>query len=256
MDRKKMKAWYKSNLGQKLLEIERAELESILPNLFGYHLLQIGAFVEKDLLSTSRISHRVVIDGLLPEKNYNPGGDAYLGISGRPDVLPIQSDCVDVVLLHHTLEFENDPHQALREVDRVLVPEGHVVIQGINPWSYWGLWRLFRYRRGTPPWFGRFRSLLRIKDWLGLLGFDTVVSRVYFYRPPFQRSGVLNRLRFLDALGKRWWPFFGGAYLIVAKKRESTLTMIKPRWRPRRLVDVNIPKPTTFQKKEDGRNLY
>jgi len=94
-------------------------------------------------------------------------------------------------------------------------------------------------RRRRPPWSGDFRSILRLKDWLALLGFDLVYTRSFFFRPPLKRMGIMNRLDFLECVGRRWWPFLGGAYILVAKKRVVTLTPIKPRWRPRRrLIEV------------------
>jgi len=238
-ERRSLRLWYADRLGQWLLETERQELEDVLVNLFGYHLIQVGCLSDDDILDSSRILHRVVVD-----VDANGITDIF-GLYGRPDALPIESDSVDVVLLPHTLEFEYAPHQVLREVDRVLVPEGHVVILGFNPWSMWGLWWTLRLRRGGPPWCGRFRSTLRLKDWLALLGFDTVLLQSYFFRPPLHHAGIMRRLGFLERLGKRWWPIFGGAYLLVAKKRVATLTPIKPRWRPRRsLVGADLPRPT------------
>lgn len=236
-----LRFWYREPLGQRLLEIERRKLDAILPNLFGYHLLQIGSMVDDDLLAASRISHRVVVDVA------DGARLATLGLHGRPDQLPVASDSVDVVVLPHTLEYEADAHQALREVDRVLIPEGHVIILGFNPWSFWGLRRVFRRRReDTYPWCGRFRSLPRIKDWLALLGFDIVMTSGYFFRPPLQHDAIMRRLAFIETAGARWCSMLSGAYLLVAKKRQSTLTPIKPRWRSRRsLIGADIPEPTT-----------
>ncbi len=235
-ERWRLRQWYDQGLGQWLLEAERRELDGILPNLFGYHLVQVGHMVAQDLLHSSRISHRVVLDSSAAEEA--AGGPDLLA---RPDALPLQRDSVDVVVLPHILEFEAHPHELLREVERVLVAEGHVVILGFNPWSLWGVWRLLRRRRGHPPWYGVFRGVLRLKDWLALLGFDVVMVRNYFYRPPLRHAGLMRRLGFLERLGRRWWPYLGGAYVLVARKRVVTLTPIKPRWRPRRrLVQVDL----------------
>ncbi len=236
-----LRFWYGEPLGRRLLEIEQRKLDAILPNLFGYHLLQVGCMVDEDLLGASRISHRIVVD-VIDGKPV-----AAISMQGQPERLPVASDSVDVVVLPHTLEYEADPHQALREVDRILIPEGHVVILGFNPWSFWGLRRLFRRRRcNTYPWCGRFRSLPRIKDWLSLLGFDIVMTSGYFFRPPIQHDAVMRRLRFIETAGARWFSALSGAYMLVAKKRTSTLTPIKPRWRPRRsLIGAEMPEPTT-----------
>lgn len=244
--RLRLREWYGRPLGRRLLEEEQRELAEMLPNLFGYYLLQVGCSMDRYLAGASRIRNQTVIDERWPTPP--GGGDArVMGMYARPDMLPVQHDYVDVVLLPHTLEFERAPHQVLREAERVLVPEGHVVILGFNPWSLWGLWRLLRWRRREHPlWRGSFRGTLRIKDWLALLGFDTVLTRSYFFRPPLQHDGMMRRLGWLERLGRRWWPFLGGAYIVVAKKRVATLTPFKPRWRPRRsLIRPDMAKPTT-----------
>ncbi len=238
-ERGRLRDWFQLPLGQRLAAREKEELDKVLVNLFGFHLLQVGCLLNEDILSASRILHRVVVDG-------DPDVKATLvALNGLPDALPIESDSVDVVVLHHILEFEHNPHEVLREVDRILVPEGHVVILGFNPWSWWGFRRFLR-RRSGPPWCGRFRSAWRMRDWLALLGFDHELSRWFFFRPPVQNEGIMRRLEVLERTGERWWPFWGGAFLVVGKKRVSTMTPIKPRWRPNgSLIDPSLAKPST-----------
>lgn len=231
--------WFSQPLGQQLLSEERRYLEEALPYLFGYHLVQVGRLAEPDLVGSSRVLHRVVMDQDYASTPVVPS------FYGYPDQMPIESCSIDVLVLHHTLEFEPEPHQVLREADRVLIPEGHVVIMCFNPWSLWGLWRLALKHRGKAPWCGQFLSHTRLKDWLALLGFDLIMTKPYFFRPPLHNERVMQRLQFLDRLGARWWPLFSGAYLIIAKKRVATLTPLKPRWRPRRarLAAPDIARP-------------
>jgi SAM-dependent methyltransferase len=236
--REGLRGWYDRPVGQLLLAQEREELDTILPTLFGYHIVQVGCLLGDDLMASSRIANQVLLDPDSDGEALVPGAYAY------PDAMPIATDSVDVVMLPHTLEFERDPHQILREADRVLIPEGHVVVLGFNPWSLWGVWRLFRGRSCKAPWCGDFLSLTRIKDWMALLGFDVVLVRRYFFRPPLQRMGVMRRLGFMEKLGRKLWPRLSGAYVLVAKKRVATLTPIKPRWRSRKLVP-GLVRPTT-----------
>ncbi len=225
--RERLRAWYRTELGRRLLADEQVVLESVLPGLFGYHLLQVGAPWEDDLLSSSRIRHRMVVEGLTNDSSA-PGT-----FRADPWALPIASGSLDVLVLPHTLEFQRDPHQVLREAERTLIPEGHVVILCFNPGSLWGLRRLFRGWRHPPPWCGHFLTLTRVKDWLALLGFDTVLARGYFFRPPIHHPGVMERLQFLENTGRRWWPLLGAGYLCVAKKRVVAMTPLRPRWRRR-----------------------
>jgi len=228
--RQQLRVWYERSLGQALLSTEREQLDEVLPNLFGYHLLQVGTPVREDLVSESRVSHCMVLEDLPAAV---PASGRHC-LYGEAAALPFASDSLDVLLLPHTLEFEANPHQVLREADRTLVPEGHVVILCFNPWSLWGLWRLLTGWRDHAPWCGRFYTPSRIKDWLALLGFDTILVRGYFFRPPIEHPGIMQRLHLLERAGQRWWSFFGGGFMLVARKRVTTLTPIRPRWRSER----------------------
>jgi len=222
----RLRQWYDTPLGQSMARAESILLSQALADLFGYHLLQIGRVTSDNWLGSSRVSHCSIMD--FPPAGISDGNSWFQGL---PAELPIQSDSIDVVVLPHTLEFSLTPHAILREVDRVLVPEGHLVMMVFNPRSSWMFWRWSLGWRGRVPWCGRFFSTTRIRDWMALLGFDVVDIRGYFYRPPLQNSRFMERIRLSERIGKRCWPFLGAANLIVAKKRVTTLTPIRPRWR-------------------------
>jgi SAM-dependent methyltransferase len=235
----RMRIWFTRIPGRWFQAEERAQLAEVLPNLFGYHLLQLGDLYSRECLTSTRIPHCVVLDSWMSDKV--PLGERNRDcVRGTPEYLPIDADCLDVVLLPHTLEFTENPHQILREVDRILIPEGHVVVLGFNPWSLWFLWYLVLGWRGKPPWCGRFIRQARLNDWLELLGFDIVNSRRYFYRPPLTNKPIMKRLRFLDRICRRWCPNLGAGYIVVARKRVATLTPIPQRWRPKPITKPEL----------------
>ena len=232
-----LRGWYTTPLGHLAEEAERAALARLLPGLFGYHLVQVGAPCPTSLLAESPIRHRVVVD----EDANAPGAT----LCASAAALPMASDSVDAVVLHHALEFSIDPHQVLREVERVLIPEGTVIVVCFNPYSAWGLRGWMRRRRGDAPWCGRFLSAPRLRDWLALLGFDTLRSEALLFRPPLQRPRLLRRLAVLEQWGARWWSPLGGINVIMARKRVSRLTPIRPRWSQRpRLIRGGLIEPT------------
>jgi len=246
--RRLLRAWYRSPLGKALQMVEKNQVEAVIPDLFGYHLLQVGDHADADLCSASRIPHCVVME---QGTEVTPRHERT--IYGQSEALPIAGDSLDVVVLPHALEFSATPHEVLREVDRALIAEGHVILLGFNPWSLWMLWRLATGWRAMVPWCGRFLTPARVKDWLTLLGFDIVLTRTYFFRPPFQHAGLMRRLSFLERLGRRLWPFMGGGYMVVARKRVATLTPIRPRWRPRRRVVGSGGLVEPYQHRRRGR---
>jgi SAM-dependent methyltransferase len=131
-------------------------------------------------------------------------------------------------VMPHILEFAAEPHQVLREVDRVLVPEGQVVITGFNPLSLWGL-RQFLTRLGMDPYLpreGQFIALPRIKDWLKLLSFEVNRGRFGCYLPWVRTDRWLQRWRFIDKAGDRWWPVLGSIYMVTAVKRVRGMRLV------------------------------
>ena len=240
--RRQLRRWYRTSLGKRVQQAELELLEQVLPLLFGYHLLSVGDPLGEGMLSASRIGHRMILDDIPPL--LRGAKENAERLRGRNDQLPLASDSLDVVILPHTMEYADNPHEVLRETERVLIPEGHLVILGFNPLSLFGLRRLFTGWRESSPWSGHYYSALRIRDWLALLGFDTVMVRNYFFRPPFQSQRLMRPLERIERIGERFWSPLGGGYILVAKKRVVTLTPIKPRWRSRRLLPVGTAEPT------------
>ena len=177
--------WYAGQPGVRVAAHEREALAGMVKDLFGYQLLQLGELsADMSYLANCPIRHKT----LLSHRADAPEPSV---IVAQPQQLPVASDSVDAVILVHTLDFSADPHQVLREVERVLIAEGRVIVLGFNPYSLWGLWRLFRRWRGEIPWCGHFLSYPRLSDWLTLMGFGIERMDVMEFRPP-TRSGRMD----------------------------------------------------------------
>lgn len=214
-------------------------MSEALDDVFGWELLQVGTWGEKDqLLAGCRTRRHAVIAG--PR-----AAAADADITARLSQLPIANGAVDAVVLPHTLEFETDPYAVVREVDRVLAGEGQLIVLGFRPFSLWG----FRSRaisRGYPPGLKRMLGARRIADWLELLGYDVSLTRNYLFTPPWGNSAPKPAES--SALLRRAWlkPWPAGAYLIKARKRVYTLTPIRPKVRERTAQPIGgLVKPTT-----------
>ncbi|NKB36718.1 MAG: methyltransferase domain-containing protein [Gammaproteobacteria bacterium] len=220
--------WFSSELATLLLEEEKNRCSKYLMKLFGYHLLQLDELGHPELLESSSISHKI----LMGFKSESQSASNASLISDQ-EFLAIASDSMDVVVLPHVMEFSDNPHKLLREVERILIGEGHLLMIGFNPWSFWGMWRLLLFWRENRPWKGHFYRPARIKDWLSLLDFELLENEYFFYRPPLKNIRWMDRIFFLESFGKHCWPFLGGAYVILAKKRVVPLTPMKMRWHAR-----------------------
>jgi SAM-dependent methyltransferase len=231
-------AWLRTPLGQRVYALERKLASEALAQVFGWQMLQIGLWGDDDgLLADARTQRRSV----LAWHGTRPSGAA--AIRSRTDSLAIASDSVEAVVLPHTLEYEPEPHEILREVGRILSGEGHLVVFGFRPTSIWGLRHLFA-RDGFPPGLERMISEGRLRDWLKLLGFEIVDARRYLFTLPWGSTAPSSQ-SFLERAGAQLWPLLAGGYLIKARKRVYTLTPIRPRWRLRPQVVGGLIEPTT-----------
>ncbi len=172
--------------------------------------------------------------------------DEDVKVSAHAEQLPFDAKSIGIVLLPHVLEFSEHPHQILREISRVLVPEGHLVLLGFNPMSLWGL-RSLLAGGDEYPWCGRYYRLARVKDWLQLLGFEMNVGAMVYYRPPASSKKLNRRFMFLDQVGDRWWPLMAAVYILVARKREIGVTPIKPSWKNKKQLRPGLAEPVTKQ---------
>lgn len=213
--------------GRYVLAWEQQHLDRAVADVFGYHAMQLG-LPELDALRENRMPLRFCASDRRLSPEHRDGGHCQVTVINRYDELPFASHSIDLVVMPHILEFAAEPHQVLREVDRVLVPEGQVVITGFNPISLWGL-RQFLTRLGMQPYLpheGQFLGLPRIKDWLKLLSFEVNRGRFGCYLPWAGTDRWLARWRFLDKAGDRWWPVLGSVYLVTAVKRVRGMRLV------------------------------
>ena len=229
-------AWWASPLGAALIAAESQLLGEALDDVFGWELLQIGAWgAARELLSGARTRHQAIVAA--------PGLSSSADIRARPTQLPIISDSIDAVLLPHILEFATDPYAIVREADRVLVGEGRLLVLGFRPWSLWGV-RARWSRSGFPPGMRRVLSERRVREWLVLLGYEVVSAQHYLFRGPW--SGGLAAGEGTGRMLRRGltYPLPANAYLLKARKRIYTLTPIRPRFRERPAVLGGLVKPS------------
>lgn len=238
-----LRDWTLQAPGSWVLDCESEVLQGYVSDLFGYHLLQLGGLPLNDgYLQDCPVRCKARID--LQSVGLATGPF----IQGAPECLPVASDSIDAVVLPHTLDFSPDPHQVLREVERILIPEGRLLIAGFNPWSLWGLWRWLPGRRSQVPWNGRFLSYPRIQDWLSLMGFAVEAVDLRAFRPPLHHPGLIRRTQFMERFGPRVMPMLAGVYVVRAVKQVSTVTPIRHVWRRLGRLELGTVKPTARER--------
>ena len=225
-------------VASRLLAWEQRQADELLSDVFGYHAVQLG-WPALEALRSNRMPHRWLAQAEFETSRT----EDETPLASLPSLYldsrawPWSADSLDLVVLPHALERSADPHACLREVARVLIPEGQVLITGLNPWSWWG-WQQTRGQRlvkasgageQLPSTLIAYR---RLRDWLRLLGFEVQISRFGGWTPAAGSESWMQRLQWMDALGERWWPILGGVYLLLATKRVPAGRFIDGRrWR-------------------------
>jgi len=238
--------WIASPAGRYVLGWEQRQLDRVVSDVFGYHALQLG-MPQLDALRENRMPGRgLVLDPAIatsapylppPTRAHGaPPPSARHAPESRSTVwcdlldLPFEAQSVDLIVMPHTLEFTHDPHRLLREAERVLMPEGRLLIVGFNSLSLWGARQSAGRLTGRPfmPARQDLIAFLRLKDWIKLLGFELERGRFGCYRPPLSTDKWLARHAFMEAAGDRWWPIFGAVYMVTAIKRVRGMRLVGP----------------------------
>ncbi len=228
--------WKESACGKDLASQERALLTRLDSKIFGRFMLHMDGLDchEGGFPRFSGIHRQFALQ-------WHPDGRGDL--VGLPGQLPIASSSINVFCLSHVLEYTDDPHGLLREVDRTLIPGGRLLLIGFNPYGLHGL-------RGvlgrTYPWSGHFLSRGRLIDWLSLLGFEVEIIEHIGYKPPLKKHLLYDRLSVFDRIGSRLWPKVSAAFAILAVKREVPVTLLRQKWKkPGFVPQGGIAEPTT-----------
>jgi SAM-dependent methyltransferase len=264
--------WIRGGAGRNLVEQEARHVRAALDSMFGDQFLQIGAWGGDRFPAFARTQRTAVVADREGRS---------VDIIMELDHLGIAADSIDVLLLPHILETHADPHSVLREVDRVIRSDGHVIILGFNPVSLWGLRHLLTRRR-FPPAIKRMISEHRLRDWLRLLNYSVDHSAVRYFRAAMfrrasfvgqddqcvtarSRSGVeypgradfdasrstnrfVGALRSSHAAALQAWRKhapFAGCYMLVARKELYTVTPVRPAWKRRVRLVGGLVNPTT-----------
>lgn len=217
------RSWQALPCGEQLKHIVQQQLATLCRQWFGYHLLKLGRLSAELSLTDCAIKHQVGVT-----QTPSP----YTHLLANAKALPFASRSIDACVLCFELDYSYDPHQVLREVNRVIMPDGHVVVVGFNPISLAGLVRWLPFRRDSLLHDARFFTSMRIKDWMHLLGFEILEERRLVHS-----ELLFNRPLNLQGRWQQWLArhcaMLGAVYILVAKKREMPLSLIRPKWKPR-----------------------
>ncbi|NQY88610.1 MAG: methyltransferase domain-containing protein [Colwellia sp.] len=230
------KSWQELPNGNIVLSAIEEILTPWWEKFFGYHLLKVGALSNEISTQNSPIKHQISCCVT------RTVGQGQADIIGELDDLPLLEHSVDVCLLSHALEFSLDPHHVIREANRVIIPNGYLIITGFNPLSLAGFNRAVPYRRKQPPWNEHFFSPMRVKDWLHLMGYEILSDERTVHSSLAGKMSEHLVANYWRQFASNYFTSFGSVYVIIAKKRVLPLTPIKPKWQIRaKFSPVKVP---------------
>lgn len=232
--------WFQGVAGARLLQQEQTLMQDVLATLFGYHLMQLSTCRDVCLCQHSKIRHRFAA---------GPVAGGNIG-TVCDEQLPLEAESIDVAILHHVMEYSQQPHLLLREVSRVVVPSGYVVIVGFNPLGAMGVLSLKDRLRRRGLWQNQLFGIRRLADWLTFMDF-TVQSVQYGYYQLPSGGPMTQSLASLEQMLNRWQLPFGGFFMVVARKDVSRLTPVKSRRRLQARSLLPLMEPSYYGRKSN-----
>lgn len=231
---KNISHWFSSSLGKRILSQQQQQLDKLMPEIFGYHLMQLSVLEGLPLSVQSPVTHHFSLG--FDANTVTKGSACKRGCAAAIsefESLPIDEECIDAAVLHHVLDYSVNPHQLLRETARTIISNGYMIVVGFNPGSPLMLKKqIGRYFKGSDHW--RYHDLRknRVVDWLRVLGFKPVLVEYGAYGLPVNgfNSKTLNKV--LNYL----LPTSGAFYIIVARKHVVPMTVIRKPWKKRRAL--------------------
>lgn len=233
--------WLSSDAGASFLAAEQRLLDQRLQRCFGVHLMQCSIVDAVELYAGSPVNHCFKVAPRATELKERAAVANF-------HELPLEDNSIDVVLLHHVVEFCDEPHSLLREITRVVRPEGRILVMVFNPWSVLHLRQLVARRFNVNAWRCQNIGGQRVADWLRLLNFNIDQTDYCWYAPRLRGSRLASMGRSLHFLLRP----FGGASLVSATKRSATLIPVRRRWRelsPGLAVPLVKPSPRAAMEK-------
>lgn len=228
-------AWYQTPAGLFAMQRLQDKIQDYISKVFGYYAMESGVLLNHtSFLESSRIGSCFAL---------GRGGDG-ISIKAETEALPLDFDSIDLIIASHVLECSDNPHQVLREFDRVLVADGHCIFIGFNPLSLWQSSRSF-CPSGTgqrPHLYG----VSRMRDWLSLLGWNIEKISYVSFRPSFVKGRFFKRMEKMEKWGSLYWPIFGNLYIIHAQKQVVSMTARrKKEWDPAAVLPPKVAINTT-----------
>lgn len=206
--------FYRSVRGEAARAMVLRRLEALWPDVKGLDMLGYG-FAAPYLEPFRGTARRAVAfmpstQGAIawPDRH----GERCASALGEETRLPFAEALFDRIIAVHALEEADDLQRLLRELWRVLAPEGRLVIVAAHRSGAWARVDATPFGHGRPFSRGQLSRLL------GGALFEPVAWARALYAPPWPAFCGPRVSDMFESAGERFWPGFGGLILVEAIK--------------------------------------
>ncbi len=211
LDAGELSDFYESAVGRAARRLISRRIKEIWPHIRGLRMLGYG-FAPPYLKSYLSESERVI--AMMPARTGVVAwpGHRQLAVLGDEDAMPFADAVFDRILVVHGLEGADAARVLLRQLWRVLAPEGRILLVAPNRASLWAQLESSPFACGRP--FHRSELTALLSDTL----FEPVRWERALYIPPFSGRRLSQIGAGVERIVRRLAPGLAGVHLVEASK--------------------------------------
>jgi SAM-dependent methyltransferase len=237
--------FYDLPIGQVARRAILRRLKLIWPTVAGERVLGVG-FAVPYLRAWLGEAERVVAfmpaqQGVMPWPS-----SRNLTVLGNDDALPFADSLFDRILVVHGLEGVDAARPFLRQLWRVLAPEGRLLVVAPNRASLWAQLEFSPFGHGRP--FHRLELASLLKSAM----FEPVAWDRALLAPPIRARRLMGTGTAWERIGRRLWFTLAGVHLVEARKSlVAPLPQAVETRRERRLAPARATSPAHMATERD-----
>lgn len=211
LDVRDLVEFYEAPMGQVARRVIFRRLKVLWPDLRGYRVLGLG-FAIPYLRPWLGEAERVA--ALMPAQQGVMAWPSQKNLTalGWDDALPFADAVFDRILVIHGLEGVDATRPFLRQIWRVLAPEGRLLIVAPNRLSPWALIESSPFAQGRP--FHRLELVNLLKSAM----FEPLAWDRALHVPPLTSRRFVGTGTTWEKLGRKLWPALSAVHLVESQK--------------------------------------
>ncbi len=208
-----LSGFYAGQLGAVARRLLMHRIRSVWPNVSRQAMLGLGYAAPFMRQFRSEASRQLLC---MPEEQGAirwPADEPVCSFLASETELPIAASSIDRVLIVHCLEHCGASGPVLREIWRVLKPEGRLMLVVPNRRGMWARMDTTPFGHGHPYSRGQLERLLAECLYAATGWWPTL------FVPPLSRPIILNTAFAWERIGLYGWPAFSGVLIVEAQKQ-------------------------------------